>query len=53
MKVSLEMTTELIKTHGIRCTQRKEHIIVDDINDTGATFEWIKDDWKLENKHPK
>ena len=23
-------------------------LIVDDINDTGATFEWIWDDWKLE-----
>jgi len=25
---------------------RKNILIVDDINDTGATFEWIKDDWQ-------
>ena len=27
----------------------KNILIVDDINDTGATFEWIWNDWKLEN----
>jgi hypoxanthine phosphoribosyltransferase len=26
--------------------QRKNILIVDDINDTGATFEWIKKDWQ-------
>lgn len=26
--------------------RRKKILIVDDINDTGATFEWIKDDWR-------
>ena len=26
--------------------QRKNILIVDDINDTGATFNWIKDDWQ-------
>ena len=25
---------------------RKKILIVDDINDTGATFEWIKQDWQ-------
>jgi hypoxanthine phosphoribosyltransferase len=25
---------------------RKQILIVDDINDTGATFEWIKKDWQ-------
>jgi xanthine phosphoribosyltransferase len=25
--------------------RRKNILIVDDINDSGATFEWIKDDW--------
>ena len=27
-------------------TTRKKILIVDDINDTGATFEWIKEDWQ-------
>lgn len=26
--------------------QRKNILIVDDINDTGATFDWIKNDWQ-------
>lgn len=26
--------------------QRKKMLIVDDINDTGATFNWIKNDWQ-------
>lgn len=26
---------------------RKNILIVDDINDTGATFNWIKDDWEM------
>jgi hypoxanthine phosphoribosyltransferase len=25
----------------------KKILVVDDINDTGATFQWIADDWKL------
>ena len=25
---------------------KKKILIVDDINDTGATFEWIKNDWR-------
>jgi len=27
-------------------SQRKKILIVDDINDTGATFDWIKEDWR-------
>lgn len=27
-------------------TERKNILIVDDINDTGATFNWIKQDWQ-------
>lgn len=27
-------------------SRRKKILIVDDINDTGATFEWIKADWR-------
>lgn len=26
--------------------KRKKILIIDDINDTGATFNWIKDDWQ-------
>jgi hypoxanthine phosphoribosyltransferase len=26
--------------------QRKNILVVDDINDTGATFNWIKQDWQ-------
>ena len=25
--------------------RKKNILILDDINDTGATFQWIKDDW--------
>jgi len=28
-------------------TEPKKILIVDDINDTGATFNWIKQDWEL------
>ena len=28
-------------------SKRKKILIVDDINDTGATFNWIKEDWQL------
>ena len=28
----------------------KKILIVDDINDTGATFKWINDDWKLNGR---
>jgi len=26
--------------------ERKQILVVDDINDTGATFNWLKDDWQ-------
>ena len=28
----------------------KKILLVDDINDTGATFKWISDDWKLNGR---
>ena len=28
-------------------------MIIDDINDTGATFKWIKDDWNVPNDSTK
>lgn len=28
-------------------SKRKNILIVDDINDTGATFNWIKEDWRV------
>ena len=30
----------------------KKILIVDDINDTGATFNWIKNDWESRHKDP-
>lgn len=36
---------ELIKSRW-DITQRKNILVVDDINDTGATFNWIKQDWQ-------
>ena len=30
----------------------KEILIVDDINDTGATFNWIKNDWESRHNDP-
>lgn len=34
-----------VKSRG-DASRRKNILIVDDINDTGATLEWIKNDWK-------
>ena len=31
---------------------RRKILIVDDINDTGATFNWIKNDWESRHKDP-
>jgi hypoxanthine phosphoribosyltransferase len=28
-------------------------LVVDDINDTGATFEWIKNDWNVDSNSEK
>ena len=30
----------------LRDKMRKQILVVDDINDTGATFDWIKQDWE-------
>ena len=45
------MMTELIKNKRSPKVMEENILIVDDINDTGATFEWIRDDWKLEKLH--
>ena len=39
------LKTQMIKGANI--------LIVDDINDTGATFKWIKDDWNVPNDSTK
>ena len=31
----------------------KKILVVDDINDTGATFNWISKDWKLDPKNAR
>ena len=40
-----ENERELYKTRW-DISKRKNILIVDDINDTGATFNWIKEDWQ-------
>ena len=42
-----DITGKTTKVTGARWAPnlRKNILIVDDINDTGATFEWIKNDW--------
>jgi hypoxanthine phosphoribosyltransferase len=42
--VSLEEQTTLKSRWDI--SKRKNILVVDDINDTGATFNWIKKDWQ-------
>ena len=37
--------TQMVKGNNI--------LIVDDINDTGATFKWIKDDWNVPDDSTK
>jgi hypothetical protein len=37
--------TDLPESPESNLTLRKNILIVDDINDTGATFNWIMDDW--------
>ena len=52
MKVSFRNDDRVDKDHWLSQKVMEENIlIVDDINDTGATFEWIWDDWKLEKLH--
>jgi len=38
-----------IATAPVPTGMEKKILIVDDINDSGATFEWIWNDWALEN----
>ena len=33
-------------------TKRKKILVVDDINDTGATFNWIMEDWDVSHDYP-
>ena len=40
-----EEEREILKTRW-DISKRKKILIVDDINDTGATFNWIKQDWR-------
>ena len=42
------MAEDAFGYHDGKCypKARKNILIVDDINDTGATFEWIKNDWE-------
>ena len=50
MKVSFRNDDRVDKDFWLsELVQEKNILIVDDINDTGATFEWIKNDWMLEN----
>jgi len=41
---------DLVEQETLKCRwdlhKRKNILVVDDINDTGATFEWIKNDWQ-------
>src|SRR6056297_2283760 len=41
---------DLVEQETLKCRwdthKRKNILIVDDINDTGATFNWIKEDWQ-------
>ena len=39
------LKTQMVKGNNI--------LIVDDINDTGATFKWIKDDWNVSDDSTK
>ena len=45
MKVSFRNDDRVEKNHWLS-TLDKKILIVDDINDTGATFNWIVDDWE-------
>jgi len=52
MKVSFRNDDRVDKDFWLsELIMEKNILIVDDINDTGATFKWIWDDWKLEKLH--
>ena len=52
MKVSFRNDDRVEKNHWLS-TLDKKILIVDDINDTGATFNWIWKDWNLSKKDHK
>ena len=50
MKVSFRNDDRVDKDHWLSAfAMEKKILIVDDINDTGTTFEWIWNDWELGN----
>ena len=50
MKVSFRNDDRVDKDHWLSAfAMEKKILIVDDINDTGTTFQWIWNDWELEN----
>ena len=50
MKVSFRNDDRVDKDFWLsELVQEKNILIVDDINDTGATFNWIMKDWMLKN----
>ena len=50
MKVSFRNDDRVDKNFWLsELVQEKNILIVDDINDTGATFNWIMKDWMLKN----
>ena len=52
IKVSFRNDDRVDKGHWLsQKIMDKNILIVDDINDTGATFKWIWNDWKLEKLH--
>ncbi len=52
IKVSFRNDDRVEKNHWLS-TLDKKILIVDDINDTGATFNWIWKDWDLSKKDHK
>ena len=50
MKVSFRNDDRVDRDHWLSAfAMEKKILIVDDINDTGTTFEWIWNDWELGN----
>ena len=50
MKVSFRNDDRVDRDHWLSAfAMEKKILIVDDINDSGATFKWIWNDWELEN----
>ena len=54
MKVSFRNDDRVDSNHWLsNLSVDKKILIVDDINDSGATFKWIWEDWKLDDITPK